>query len=245
MKSGLSPLGVIPARVGSTRFPNKVLAPILGKPMIQHVWERAKKATRLGRLVIATDSQEVLRIVHQFGADAVCTPDGFLNGTERVAYVASQSDAPLIINLQGDEPLIAPEAIDKLICELEQNTAFDMATLAVGVRDRTQLHDPNVNKVVTGCDGAALYFSRQALSSDETGSFLKHIGIYAYRRETLLRLVRLPSVALERAEKLEQLRALAYGIRIKIAVIDEDTIAVDVPSDITKVEAFLKARIHS
>lgn len=234
-------LGVIPARAGSTRFPNKILAPILGKPMVQHVWEAARRAKRLNGVLVATDSPEIARAVEAFGGRAEMTSVSCPSGTDRVAEVARATDAGLVFNLQGDEPLLGSETIDALVEALASDPGADMATLAVPCEDPTLLVDPNVVKVVIDSRGHALYFSRQPLACGPGGRFLKHIGVYGYRRAALLELCALPPSRLEQVERLEQLRALEHGKTIRVAVVEDDTVAVDRPGDVALVEARLRA----
>lgn len=233
-------LGIIPARAGSTRFPNKILAPILGKPMVQHVWDAACRSTKLGRLLVATDSTEIASVVSAFGGKACLTSPACPSGTDRVAEVAKATGATLVFNLQGDEPLLSPRAVDALVESLADCPSADMSTLAVKCSDPALLADPNVVKVVIDRQGDALYFSRQPLACGPDGQFLKHIGVYGYRRQTLLELCELPPSALEKVERLEQLRALEQGKRIRVAIVDEDTVAVDRPEDVAKVEQRMK-----
>jgi 3-deoxy-manno-octulosonate cytidylyltransferase (CMP-KDO synthetase) len=241
MLDGSKRLGVIPARANSSRFPKKILARIHGRPMIQYVWEAAKRARLLDEVIVATDDAEILAEVRSFGGKAVLTPATFSSGTDRVAYAAQESAAEIIVNLQGDEPLLTPEAIDRLIEALEADPGAEMATLAVVKRDPGELRDGNIVKVVPSGDGRALYFSRQPLAASQDGSFFKHVGVYAFRAGALGRFCRLEASALEKAERLEQLRALENGMAIRVVLIAEDTIAVDTPSDIAKVEARLDA----
>ncbi len=238
------PLGVIPVRLGSTRFPSKPLAQILKKPMIQYVWEAASRSQKLADLVIATDSPEIQRVAEGFGAFAVLTPMTCATGTERVAWVAREAGGSaegIILNIQGDEPLVSARDIDRLIESLEKDETAQMATLAVRKQDEEAFNNRNVVKVVTSREGHALYFSRTPLASHSDHSFLKHIGIYAFRQQALLRFCELEASALEQAESLEQLRALENGIRIKVVETTNDTIGVDVPEDILAVESVLKA----
>jgi 3-deoxy-manno-octulosonate cytidylyltransferase (CMP-KDO synthetase) len=240
MKGRTSPLAVIPARANSSRFPNKVIAKINAKPMVQYVWESAGRAKSLNKIIIATDDETIAHVVRQFGGEAVMTPSNLATGTDRVAFVARQhDDAEIIVNLQGDEPLLPPSAIDALVELLSSQPEFDMATLAVRQTSSADLQNPNIVKVVTAYNGAALYFSRSPLAISTEGGFLKHIGIYAFRRSALMRFCALPVSPLEQVERLEQLRALENGFKIAVHEITTDTIAVDIPSDISKVESFL------
>lgn len=235
-------LGVIPARANSTRFPKKITARILGKPMIQYVWEAAKQARSLDDVMVATDDSEIFETVIGFGGKAVLTPSTFESGTDRVAFAVADSDAGLIVNLQGDEPLLSPLAIDRLVEFLDASPDLAMATLAVGKHLPSELNDPNIVKVIFARNGRALTFSRQPLRADPDGRFFKHVGIYAFRTAALRTFCALPPSPLERAERLEQLRALENGLPIGVVLLDQDTIAVDVPADIAKVEAQLHAR---
>jgi 3-deoxy-manno-octulosonate cytidylyltransferase (CMP-KDO synthetase) len=209
--------------------------------MIQYVWEAALQARLLDEVVVATDDEEILAVAQGFGAKAVLTPNTFESGTDRVAFVAQESGAGIVVNLQGDEPLLAPSAIDRLVETLESDAAADMATLAVAMRTDAELRDPNVVKVVFSREGRALYFSRQPLAAAPGGAFFKHVGIYAFRTAALRRFCRLPASDLERTERLEQLRALENGMSIRVILMAEDTIAVDAPADIARVEARLDA----
>lgn len=235
-------LGIIPARAHSSRFPFKILAPIHGKPMIQHVWELAKKAKSLDALIVATDHRDIFNCVESFGGQAVMTPSELPSGSDRVAFVAKSTKADIVVNLQGDEPLLNPEFIDRLVDTLIKNPDSQLSTLAVLRKNSEELINPNCVKVVFDNHGKALYFSRSPLASVNSGEFYKHIGIYAYRRNSLFEFCELSPSSLELTEKLEQLRALQHGMSIQVCVVDQDTIAVDVPQDIKKVEDYLKKR---
>lgn len=233
-------LGIIPARAHSTRFPFKILAPILGKPMIQYVWEKAKKAKSLSEVIVATDHVDIFNCVKSFGGQVVMTPSELPSGSDRVAFVAKDKPADIIVNLQGDEPLLNPKSIDRLVDTLVNHPDSQLSTLAVRRNDSGELANPNCVKVVFDDFGKALYFSRSPLASGNSGEFFKHIGIYAYRREALFQFCSLKPSSLEVTEKLEQLRALQHGMAIQVCVVDQDTIAVDVPQDVFKVEDYLK-----
>ena len=233
-------LGIIPARAHSTRFPFKILAPILGKPMIQHVWEKARRATSLSEVIVATDHVDIFNCVKSFGGHVVMTPSELPSGSDRVAFVAKDKSADIIVNLQGDEPLLNPQSIDRLVDTLVNHPDSQLSTLAVRRSDAGELGNPNCVKVVFDDSGKALYFSRSPLATQPSGEFFKHIGIYAYRREALFRFCNLKPSSLELTEKLEQLRALQHGMAIQVCVVDQDTIAVDVPQDVSKVEDYLK-----
>lgn len=235
-----SVIGVIPARYGSSRFPGKVLSLIQGRPLVQYIWESAKKAQKLGEVVIAVDDERVKTVVEGFGAKAVMTSPALPSGSDRVASVVKDLNYEIVLNLQADEPLLEAPQIDQLIAILDENPDFDLATLAFLETNPDYIHDPHRVKCVLTQQGKALYFSRKALQSHPDGRFLKHIGIYAYRKEVLLKLATLPPSQLELAEKLEQLRALENGFSIGVSCIQKDLVAVDVPEDITKVESILR-----
>ena len=234
--------GIIPARYSSSRFPGKSLAPILGKPMIQWVYEGAKKATLLENIIIATDDRRIYDAASSFGAEARMTSRNHKSGTERAAEVAADLTTPIIINIQGDEPLLEGAMIDRLIECLQEET-IPMATLALKVLEMGKIHDRNLVKVVVDTEGFALYFSRSPIPNSATDYFWLHVGIYGFSREFLMKFPSLPDSRLEKVEKLEQLRALENGFRIKIVEISSPTLSVDTPTDIMKVENFLKKTI--
>jgi 3-deoxy-manno-octulosonate cytidylyltransferase (CMP-KDO synthetase) len=241
-------LGVIPARYGAQRFPGKPLALIAGKPLVQRVYEQARKARRLDEIVVATDDTRILEAVENFGGNAVLTDPACPSGTDRAAEVARQYSSELIVNIQGDEPLMKPEMIDQLVAGMEESPEFVMGTLARVVESGDVWANPNVVKVVFGVRGNALYFSRCPVPfvRDANGGFIngkshKHIGIYAYRKEFLLKFVTLPQSPLEQTEKLEQLRALENGFGIRVWVTPHDSIGVDRPEDVKLVEEILRS----
>jgi len=243
-------IGVIPARYASTRFPGKPLHLIAGKPLIQHVVERCQQAASLSRVIVATDDTQIWEVAQKF-CDAEMTRPDHPSGTDRIAEVAARHDCDGIVNIQGDEPLIDPEVIDQVALGLRQ---AEMSTAAARIREAEDLENPNVVKVVVNRAGQALYFSRRTIPFARDAArapvkeqlaafpFLKHLGIYGYRRDTLLRLVGFPVSRLENAEKLEQLRALENGIEIAVAEVDYDSIGVDAPADAERVERILKSR---
>lgn len=244
----LMAIAVIPARLDSTRFPGKVLFPLLNKPMVQWVYENVREAKNLVEVVVASDHADVVAAVEKFGGKAVLTPKGFETGTDRVAWtvqkLAEKRLCDIVVNVQGDEPLLPGEAVDRLVEALEQQPKWDIATLAVPLSGEG-LRNPNQVKVVTSSSGKALYFSRQALVSGPEEKFLKHIGIYAYRREALFKLTKLPVSVLERCERLEQLRALENDLTIGVVRLENDTAAVDVPEDVKIVEErLMRWRFH-
>jgi 3-deoxy-manno-octulosonate cytidylyltransferase (CMP-KDO synthetase) len=243
-------IGVIPARYSSTRFPGKPLVDILGKPMIQWVYENAMGSKLLDFLIVATDDERIYNVVKSFGGNVIMTPSNIQTGTDRVAYVLNEFDADIVANIQGDEPLLTSEMIDRAIEPFLNSEKVDISTLAVKINDVDLIFNPNVVKVVFDKDKIALYFSRGPIpfcrdAKNEKdwlrlGNFYKHIGLYVYSRESLLKFVSLRRSSLEEIEKLEQLRALENGFRIKVVISESDTIGVDTPEDVEKVVAFLK-----
>jgi len=241
-------VGIIPARFASTRFPGKPLALIAGKPLIQRVVEQCQKAKLLSEIIVATDDTRIWEAAQNFCRVEMTRPE-HPSGSDRIAEVAERRACDAVVNIQGDEPLIDPAVIDAVANGLAQN---EMSTVATRIKNPTELDDPNVVKVVVNATGCALYFSRRIipyLREAASGSmseqlaafaFLKHLGIYGYRRETLLRLARFPVSPLENAEKLEQLRALENGIQIAVVKVDCDSIGVDMPEDVARVENILK-----
>jgi 3-deoxy-manno-octulosonate cytidylyltransferase (CMP-KDO synthetase) len=240
-------VGIIPARFASTRFPGKPLALIAGKPLIQHVVEQCQRAKSLSEVIVATDDTRIWEVAQNFCRVEMTRPE-HPSGSDRIAEVAERCDCDAVVNIQGDEPLIDPNVIDAVANALAQS---EMSTAATPIKNFPDLDNPNVVKVVFNAAGYALYFSRRTIpylreaargSSEPLGAFLfwKHLGIYGYRRGTLLRLVKFPVSKLENAEKLEQLRALENGILIAVVKADHDSIGVDAPEDVAKVEKILK-----
>jgi 3-deoxy-manno-octulosonate cytidylyltransferase (CMP-KDO synthetase) len=238
-------LGVIPARFASTRFPGKPLAALAGKPLIQHVWERASQSKYLSRLVVATDDERIASAARSFGAQVAMTRSDHASGTDRAAEVADSTDASIIVNIQGDEPLIDPDAIDAALLTLLDDPNCQMASLKRRITDEREIQNPNVVKVVTAANGDALYFSRSAIpfQRGHDAGYFKHIGLYVYRRDLLLSYSSLPVGPLEKAECLEQLRALENGIPIRVAETSYDTIGVDTPEDLAAVERIFSSSI--
>jgi len=232
---------VIPARYQSTRLPGKPLASILGKPMIQRVYEGVRQAKLIDRIIIATDDERILRAAADFGAEAVMTSAQHHSGTERAAEVAQGLKSPLIINVQGDEPLVTGKMIDQLVEGL-QDDAIPMASLMAKVYDLNLIRETHIVKVVSDKEGYALYFSRTPLPYQASDFFYQHIGIYGYQKEFLLRFARMRPTRLEKQEKLEQLRVLENGGKIKMIEIHSPTLSVDTPQDIIRVEEFLKKK---
>lgn len=226
----------IPARYASTRFPAKVLAKDTGKYLIQHTWEQACKARLPERVVIAADDQRIVRAAKEFGAECVLTSPKHNSGTDRIAEAVGRSDADIVINVQGDEPRIDPDHIDLLARLMLDNPQAEMATLAAPFAAREQIADPNVVKVVAGIGGKAIYFSRSVIPYDrdragvgDAGVYLRHIGIYAYRRDFLLKITSLPQTPLEKLEKLEQLRAIENGYTILVGKVEHTCEGIDTP----------------
>ncbi len=231
---------IIPARYASSRLPGKPLLRQTGKYLVQHVYERACQARRAKQVIVATDDPRIVAAVKRFGGQVALTRRDHVSGTDRVAEVAQKLDADVIINLQGDEPLVEPAALDLLSGLLERDPGVEMATLAVPLTSLKQWRDPNCVKVVRDSAGRALYFSRSPIPyvregrpnfAAEPASFLQHLGLYAYHREFLLRLAQLPPQPLEQLEKLEQLRVLTLGYRIQVGIVDQAAIGVDTLAD--------------
>jgi 3-deoxy-manno-octulosonate cytidylyltransferase (CMP-KDO synthetase) len=238
----LSILGVIPARYASSRFPGKALVSIGGKTMLQHVWEKASQSRYLTSLVIATDDERIRDAAQQFHARAIMTRSDHVSGTDRVAEAASASNARIVVNIQGDEPMLDPAAIDAAILGMLEHDGVPMGTLKKRIENATEVNDPNVVKVATDHHGNALYFSRSPIPFARRGpaervEYFKHIGLYVYRREFLLGYSDLPVGPLEEAERLEQLRALENGYKIHVIETESESLGVDTPEDWERVSA--------
>jgi 3-deoxy-manno-octulosonate cytidylyltransferase (CMP-KDO synthetase) len=239
---------VIPARYGSTRLPGKPLVSLAGKPMIQRVYDRAKLAQRVNRVIVATDDDRIVKTVQEFGGEARMTRHDHRTGTERVAEVAAHEAGDIFVNVQGDEPLLDPAAVDRAVGALLEEPQAAIATVATPIRTPGDIMDPNVCKVVLDFDESALYFSRAPIPwVRDTGGHvqarhLKHLGLYVFRRDALLEYPTLPQGELERIEQLEQLRWLENGWKIRVAQVEHDAISVDVPEDIARVEKLLAAK---
>jgi 3-deoxy-manno-octulosonate cytidylyltransferase (CMP-KDO synthetase) len=238
---GSQVVAIVPARFESTRLPGKPLMLIEGKPMIQHVYERAAAAA-VGRVLVATDDTRIADTVRGFGGEAVMTAAAHASGTDRIAEVAANLDAEIVVNVQGDLPFLEPAMVDAAVGPLRSEAALPMSTLKTPLYQAVDLANPNVVKVVTDRDGYALYFSRSPLPYWRGGAGramlgYKHIGLYAYRREFLLRFARLAPTPLEQAEKLEQLRALEWGFRIRVAAVESESIEVDTAEDLARARA--------
>ena len=242
-------LGIIPARFASTRFPGKPLQLIAGKALIQHVVERCQGARSLAEIIVATDDARIAEVARKF-CRVEMTAENHPSGTDRIAEVIGRCPCDAAVNIQGDEPLIDPAVIDSVAQAL---VGTPMSTAATPIRELSDYDNPNVVKVVVNAFGRALYFSRRTIPFVRDAAsrpvaeqlaafpFLKHLGIYGYRRETLLSLVKFPVSPLEAAEKLEQLRALENGIDIAVVSVDYESIGVDVPEDVLRVEKLLKS----
>jgi len=250
-------VAVIPARWQSTRFKGKVLADINGKPMIQHVWERVKRAHSIDEVIVAVDNNRVLKAVEAFGGKAVYTSPEQPSGTDRIAEVVNSIDADVIVNVQADEPLIHPLMIDELAQVFEYERNVQMATLIKRIHRKEDITNPNVVKVVVDRKGYAIYFSRSPIPfickenpgetghtlniDDVSGRYFKHIGLYSYTKDFLFTYTNLPKSMLERDEKLEQLRVLEHGFKIKTIETRYDTVGVDTPEDLERVKELLLA----
>jgi len=235
-------LGVIPARFASTRFPGKSLAKIDSRTMLEHVYERASMARYLGPIVIATDDERISDAARGFGARVKMTRADHVSGTDRVAEVASAfEDVDLVVNVQGDEPLLDPGAIDAAILPLLEEPAIPMGTLKKRIEDTREMADPNVVKVVTDRFENAIYFSRSAIPHSQSPvTRYKHLGLYVYRRNFLLKYSDLPVGPLESAERLEQLRALENGFKIRVVETDYESLGVDTPADLERVKELIR-----
>lgn len=241
---------VIPARYGAVRFPGKPLAMVAGVPLVERVRRLCLRVPGRPRVIVAADDERILRVVRAFGGEARRTRRDHPSGTDRVAEVARATPCDWVVNVQGDEPLLDPREIARLIAAMKGRRAPSMATLAHPIRDAREFADPNAVKVVRDAQGDALYFSRAPIPSFRDAApssalrrrCFRHIGIYAFRREFLLRYVRWPKSFLEKAEKLEQLRALENGVRIRVLISKDRPVGVDVPGDVRRVERRLRQK---
>ncbi|NKB24513.1 MAG: 3-deoxy-manno-octulosonate cytidylyltransferase [Kiritimatiellae bacterium] len=241
-------IGVIPTRWASTRFPGKILTPLCKKPLIQWVVERVQQATFLDQLLVATDDERIKTVVEDLGVDVVLTRSDHPSGTDRIAEAISEYDAEIVVNIQGDEPLINPNLIDQVAAVISENHSWDMATATAPIDREQDLHDPSVVKVVCDQDLRVLYFSRapipfsreKELSLSVSSMYWRHIGIYGYKRSFLEKLVKIPPCTTEKIEKLEQLRALHIGAHIRMIKTEEVSLGVDTPEDVQRVEAILR-----
>ncbi|HEX7241724.1 MAG TPA: 3-deoxy-manno-octulosonate cytidylyltransferase [Longimicrobiaceae bacterium] len=245
-------LGIIPARIGSSRLPRKPLLPLAGRPLIEHVWRGVVAMDLLDDVVIATDSEEVAEAARAFGAAVEMTAEDHPSGTDRVAEVAGRpayAEFPVLVNVQGDEPFLRRDQVEAALACVRDG-GFEVGTAAVPLASAEEWREPSVVKVVRGADGGALLFSRAPIPFRRDGEpgpeelasglFLRHLGIYAYRRDALLRWVALPESALERTERLEQLRPLAAGIRIGVGIAAPGEGGIDTPDDLRRAERILR-----
>jgi len=244
-------LAIIPARFASTRLPGKPLASIAGKPMIQHVVERVRRAQLVKSILVATDDERIKRAVEGFGGQAILTRPDHRTGTDRVAEVAAHVAAEIYVNIQGDEPLIDPGTVDAVLAAMLEDDSVQIATPCTAITQPNEIMDPNVVKVARDFDGNGLYFSRAPIpwvrdtNTTVAARHWKHIGLYGFRRDTLLEFPTLPPGELEHIEQLEQLRWLENGFRIRVVETDYDAVSVDVPADIERVEKLIRERSSS
>jgi len=243
-----SVLAVIPARFGATRLPGKILADIAGKPMIEHVYRRASAASLVHAVIVATDDERIAAVVRAFGGAALMTRADHVSGTDRIAEIARELPCRIIVNLQGDEPLIAPETIDAAVEPMLADASLEMSTISRRLASDEEFRNPHVVKVVTNAFGDAMYFSRAPIPAAAPSAGLgvsapaaarAHIGLYVYRRDTLLKLAAMPAAPLERQESLEQLRALAHGIRIRVVDTRHVAAGVDTPEDLERIRQLM------
>ena len=242
-------VAIIPARYHSSRLPGKALADIAGRPMIEHVYRRAAAATAVTSVMVATDDERILEAVRAFGGVACLTSSHHQSGTDRLAEVAAELSCDVIVNVQGDEPLIEPAMIDEAVEPLLVDPMVVMSTLRRQIADPAELHNPNVTKVVVDREGYALYFSRTPIPYVREGApparAWRHVGLYVYRRDLLLQLAGLAPTELERSESLEQLRALENGIRILAVETQHDSIGVDTPDDLERVRRLMAGAVRA
>jgi 3-deoxy-manno-octulosonate cytidylyltransferase (CMP-KDO synthetase) len=237
---------VIPARYGSTRLPGKPLVSLAGKTMIQRVYERARMGQRIDRVIVATDDERIVKAVETFGGEARMTRPDHRTGTERVAEVAAHVEGDVFVNVQGDEPLLDPIAVDTAVNALLEEPPASVSTVATPIKTAADIMDPNVVKTVLDFDGNALYFSRAPIpwvrdtASKVQVRHLKHLGLYVFQRDALLEFPTLPQGDLERIEQLEQLRWMENGWKIRVAEVEHDAVSVDVAADVARVEKLLE-----
>ncbi|WP_332695106.1 3-deoxy-manno-octulosonate cytidylyltransferase [Halalkalibacter lacteus] len=239
-------VGVIPARYGSTRFPGKPLALINGKPMIQRVYEQVKKSTELETVVVATDHEDIKKVVEAFGGTAIMTRTDHETGSDRISEVTQKVEGDFYVNVQGDEPLIRPELIDALV-QAAKESPEAVVTAKTAIKHLEDVSNPNVVKVVTDKNGFALYFSRSATPYNRSGlehTYFKHLGLYGYPKDVLNKFVELPPSDFEKIEVLEQLRLIENGFSIKVVETQYDAVGVDTPEDIAKVEMILGGTVN-
>jgi len=237
-------VGIIPARYAATRFEGKVLANLCGKPVIQHVWENAKAARALDELLVAADDERIIKAVESFGGKAIFTAKEHASGTDRLREIANPLDVDIVVNIQADEPLLQPSMINELVRALseDKDNIIPMATLMKKINNTEELNNPNVVKVVVDKDNFALYFSRKTIPfyrQFDSRQYYKHIGLYSYTKDFLFTFANLPASSLEKAEGLEQLRALENGYKIKVLETPYDTVGIDTPEDLVAAEKVL------
>ncbi|MBI3753555.1 MAG: 3-deoxy-manno-octulosonate cytidylyltransferase [Deltaproteobacteria bacterium] len=240
-------VAIIPARYGSTRLEGKPLLDIAGKPMVRHVYERAKKARLVNDVIVATDDRRIFDVVKKFGGAAVMTSASHKSGTDRLAEAAANIKCDVVVNVQGDEPLVEPEMIDEAVKPLVDDSEVYMATLKTKISDAEELNSPNVVKVVTDKNGFALYFSRYPIpyvreQGQGKNIHYKHIGLYVYRKDFLLKFAQMKPTPLEEAEKLEQLRVLENGYKIKVVETRYNSIGVDTMEDLERVRRMVDSK---
>ncbi len=246
-------LGIIPSRYGSSRFPGKPLHLLCGKPLVAWVVEAVKKAQTLDDVIVATDDERIVSAVEAHGGKAVMTPSELPSGTDRIACAAGDfADDDILVNIQGDEPLISPDLIDALVGRMKEGSKWDMATAVTPIKALDDLNAKTVVKVVLDRDDGALYFSRAPIPCDrdhepdiKSGFWVRHLGIYAYRGAFLKKYISEPPCDLEKTEKLEQLRALWMGAKIAVIRTDDEGVGVDTPEDAVRIEAILQARMQN
>jgi len=241
--NGLVVIGVIPARYGSTRLPAKALAMIHGKPMVQHVYERCLKSKLLNEVLVATDDKRIFDAVINFGGNVVMTSKKHKSGTDRIGEAVKNIKCDIVVNIQGDEPMIAPDNIDKAIKPLIQDKGINVATLCISISDKKEISNPNVVKVVLDSNSNALYFSRSVVPFNRDNSsadYYKHIGLYVYRKDYLMKLIKMKPSKLELIEKLEQLRVLESGEKIMVIETKIDSHSVDTLADLKKLRKSIK-----
>jgi 3-deoxy-manno-octulosonate cytidylyltransferase (CMP-KDO synthetase) len=241
-------IGIIPARYGSTRFEGKVLKDLCGKPVIQHVYERAKKARMLDDLIIAADDERIIQAVEAFGGKAVFTSKSHSTGTDRLTEVVNDIDVRVIVNIQGDEPLINPLVIDDLVRMMQEDPSASMGTVVKKSRSIEEFKSPDVVKAIVDDKHFAIYFSRSPIPTllnpaAEGSYFYKHIGLYAYHKDFLFTFKKLPPSYLETGERLEQLRALEYGYRVKTIETKFETVGIDTPADLLLAQNLLEKEL--
>lgn len=249
-RSSLRIVAGIPARYQASRFPGKPLARLAGRAMIEHVYRRAAAVAEIGRVIVATDDERIAAAVTAFGGEARLTRADHRSGTDRLAEVFEQVECDVVVNVQGDEPLLEPEAIRQALESLLLDARLRVSTLKTRIRDLQTLVSPNAVKVVTDAEGWAVNFSRQPDPPMEPGgavdlervAYFKHLGLYVYRRDFLLEFARWSATPREEAEKLEQLRMLEHGVRVKVVETPYDSIGVDTPDDLARAEALLSGQ---